>query len=147
MPLESLRAELKIICASSAWHICPQWLVQRAVSVWVRSSGGKEGCLGRVAWDLLKPGITVAGLPCSKKKKKNFYFHRWPTRQNIYFSTAFLSWRLNIKGRRRGFQTAVFKSFPGWFWLFPTLSQQPTQSPPPRPSNKRNAWGVSVTLP
>lgn len=35
-------------------------------------------------------------------QRKNFDFQQRPTRQNIYFSTASLSWRQNIKGKRRG---------------------------------------------
>lgn len=34
-------------------------------------------------------------------QRRNFDFQRWPTRQNTYFSTASLSWRQSIKGKRR----------------------------------------------
>lgn len=129
------------LCISSLTYLgtvaCAEGSIGVSEKVWWEGRS-----LGRAAWDLLKLGITVTGLPCSEKTS----ISSGDQQGKIFISPQHLSWRLNIQGRR-GLRTAVFKSFPGWFWLSQTFSQQPTQSTPPRPSDKRNAWGVSVTLP
>lgn len=124
MALESQRAELEIIWASSARPMCLPWLVQGEILVWV--GVWWEGRLfgkGR-----LRP--PKAGNHSYKiaLQWKNLYFQRRPKRQNIYFSTASLSWRQNIKGRRQGLRTAISKAIP---WLI--LALKLSLSSPPSP--------------
>lgn len=67
MPLESLRAELEIICTSSAWHICPLWLVPRAVEAWGEEVWWKGRLLGKGSLRPKAGNHSFIGLPYSEK--------------------------------------------------------------------------------